>query len=140
MFCGSRGSKSRLAQAARAEPFVQMIYEKLRAVVARSRFGSQKAKKQLTSGAVLGAQIFQKFTSLWTRVARSTFRSQRCEKLMVSGHFWKLRCSEMFKSARRCGAKHSVKMLKHFSAGEVLEVHALVARSAFQREKFSVQN
>ena len=38
MFCGSGASKSRLAEAAGAEPAGQMRDEKLHAVVARSRF------------------------------------------------------------------------------------------------------
>ena len=41
MICGSRGSKSRLAKAADAEPCGQMRAEKLHAVVARSTFPSQ---------------------------------------------------------------------------------------------------
>ena len=41
MFCGSGGSKSRLAKAAGAEPFGEMRDEKLHAVVARSTFRSQ---------------------------------------------------------------------------------------------------
>jgi len=45
MVCGSGGSKSRLAKAAGAEPAVQMRDEKLHAVVARSTFASEKAKK-----------------------------------------------------------------------------------------------
>ena len=44
MICGSRGSKSRLAKAAGAEPCGQMRDEKLHADVARSTFASQKAK------------------------------------------------------------------------------------------------
>ena len=38
MFCGSGGSKSRLAKAAGAAPSGQMRHEKLHAVVARSTF------------------------------------------------------------------------------------------------------
>ena len=38
MFCGSGGSKSRLAEAAGAEPAGQMKDEKLHTVVARSTF------------------------------------------------------------------------------------------------------
>ena len=38
MICGSRGSKSRLSKAAGAETSGEMRTEKLRAVVARSRF------------------------------------------------------------------------------------------------------
>ena len=44
MICGSRGSKSRLAKAAGAEPSGQMRDEKLHAVVARSTFPSQNAQ------------------------------------------------------------------------------------------------
>ena len=39
-------------------------------------------------------------------VARSTFPSQNVQNTPGSEHFWKLRC---WKSARRCGAKHSSK-------------------------------
>ena len=42
--CGSGGSKSRLAKAAGAEPCGQMRDEKLHAVVAPSKFESEKAK------------------------------------------------------------------------------------------------
>ena len=44
MICGSRGSKSRLAKAAGAEPAGQMRDEKLHAVVARSTFRSQNVQ------------------------------------------------------------------------------------------------
>ena len=44
MICGSRGSKSRLAKSAVAEPSGQMRDEKLHAVVARSTFPSQNAQ------------------------------------------------------------------------------------------------
>ena len=47
VFCGSGGSKSRLAKAAGAETSGQMSNEKLCAVAARSTFGSQK--RQSTS-------------------------------------------------------------------------------------------
>ena len=42
MICGSGGSKSRLAEAAGAEPSGQMRDEKLHAVLARSTFGIEK--------------------------------------------------------------------------------------------------
>ena len=44
VFCGSEGSKSRLAKAAGAEQAGQMKDEKLHAVVARSTFGSKKCQ------------------------------------------------------------------------------------------------
>ena len=49
MFWGSGGSKSRLAKAAGLEPSGEMRDEQLHAVVARSRFRSQKAKNTLVS-------------------------------------------------------------------------------------------
>ena len=44
LFCGSGGSKCRLAKAAGAETSGQMRNEKLQAVVARSTFGSKKCQ------------------------------------------------------------------------------------------------
>ena len=44
IFCGSGGSKSRLAKAAGAEPAGQMRDEKVHDVVARSIFGSKKCQ------------------------------------------------------------------------------------------------
>ena len=49
MICGSRGSKSRLAKAAGAEPCGQMRDDKLHAVVARSTCPSQKRQKLTVS-------------------------------------------------------------------------------------------
>ena len=49
MFCGSGGSKSRLAKAAGAEPAGQRRDEKLHAVVARSTFGSKKCQNTSVS-------------------------------------------------------------------------------------------
>ena len=45
MICGSGGSKSRLAEAAGAEPCGQMRDEQLHAVVARSTFRSQNVQR-----------------------------------------------------------------------------------------------
>ena len=49
MICGPRGSKSRLARAAGAEPSGEMRDKQLHAVVARSTFRSQKCKKLTVS-------------------------------------------------------------------------------------------
>ena len=49
MICGSRGSKSRLAKAAGAEPAGQMRDEKLHAAVARSTFASQNVQNTWVS-------------------------------------------------------------------------------------------
>ena len=44
MICGSRGSKSRLAKAAGAEPWGQMRHEKLHVVVPRSTFPNSQVR------------------------------------------------------------------------------------------------
>ena len=49
VICGPGGSKSRLAKAAGAEPAGQMRDEKLHAVVARSRFRSEKVQNTSAS-------------------------------------------------------------------------------------------
>ena len=46
MFCGSGGSKNRLAKAAGAKPAGQMIDEKVHSVVVRSTSASQNAQTQ----------------------------------------------------------------------------------------------
>jgi len=65
MICGSGGSKSRLAKAAGAKPAGQMRDEKLHAVVARSTFASEKAKrmlKHLTFVALFEVEMSKKCT------------------------------------------------------------------------------
>ena len=109
MICGSRGSKSRLAKAAGAEPAGQMRDEKLHAVVARSTFPSQNVQNTSAPDEKVHAGA-----------ARSTFRSQNVQNTPC-WHFWKLRCR---KTARRCGAKHisKSKCTKHTMLGPLLEV------------------
>ena len=135
MICGSRGSKSRLAKAAGAEPAGQMRDEKLHAVVARSTFPSQTV--QNTSAP-------DHFWKLRCRKSARRCGAKHISKSNVqstpfSDHFWNLRCR---KSARRCGAKHisKSKCTKHTILGPLLElemskVHAFVARSAFPSQK-----
>ena len=163
MICGSRGSKSRLAKAAGAEPAGQMRDEKLHAVVeayfqvkmykthhgrtafgscdvgkvhavvARSTFPRQNVKKNRDS------DHFWRFRcrKVHAVVARSTFPCQNVQKW--SDHSWTLRCR---KSARRCGAKHisTSKCLKkpggsdHFWRFRCRKVHAVVARSTFRSQ------
>ena len=68
MFRGSGGSKSRLAKAVGADPFGQMRGQKLHAIVAQSRCGSQKAKntpRLEMSGALLAVVMWKKCTPLW---------------------------------------------------------------------------
>ena len=49
MICGSGGSKSGLAKAAGAEPARQIKDEKLHAIVARSKFGSENVQNTSAS-------------------------------------------------------------------------------------------
>ena len=65
MICGSGGSKSRLAKAAGAEPAGQMRDEELHAVVARSTFRSQNAKKHHMFAPLLEVKMSKKCTPLW---------------------------------------------------------------------------
>ena len=66
-------------------------------------------------------------------VARSTFWSQNVQNTPLSDHFWKLRCR---KSARRCGAKHILKLkcTKHTILGPLLEVEMLKKCTPLWRE------
>ena len=117
MIWGSRGSKSRLAKAAGAEPAGQMRDEKVHAVVARNTFGSQNVQTHQVR-TTFGSSDVEKAHAV---VARSTFPSQNVQNTPASDHFWKLRCR---KSVRRCGAKHisKSKCTKHRGFGPLLEV------------------
>ena len=72
MNCGSRGSKSRLAKAAGAEPSGRMRDEKLHPVAVRSTFPSQTVQITPT------LDHFWKFEKAHAVAVRSTFRSQKC--------------------------------------------------------------
>ena len=121
MFCGSGGSKSRLATAAGAKPSRQMRNQKLHAAVARSRnpvsdhFWQLRCRKSAR------------------RCGRSTFPSQNVQNTPWSDHFWKLRCS---KSACRCGAKHisKSKVQKIEGYGALLEVEMFKKCTALGRK------
>ena len=101
MVCGSGGSKSRLAKAARAEPSGQMRDEKVHAVVARSAFRSQKVQSTPTSDHFwklryrksarrCGAKHF--FKSKWAKHTISgplleVEMSKKCTPLWREAHF-----------------------------------------------------
>ena len=101
MIWGSGGSKSNLAKAAGAEPAGQMRDEKVHAVVARSTFPSQKAKKHLTFGPLLEVEMLKKCTPLLRKAhfqvksvknppSRTTFEvemSKKCTQLWREAHF-----------------------------------------------------
>ena len=108
MFCGSRGSKSRLAKAAGAETSGQMRDQKLHSAVARSTYRSERVEKKLCGfGACLVFAMFKEHKPSWREayafgswgvqtlhavVARSTFRSQTVKSTPRSDHFWTLSC------------------------------------------------
>ena len=113
MICGSRGSKSRLAKAASAEPAGQMRDEKLHPVVARSTFASEKAKSTSRS---FGSWDVEKVHGV---VARCTFRSQNARRYCAK-HISKSKCTKHIKTLHArttCGS------------WDVEKVHAVVARS-----------
>ena len=118
-FCGSGGSKSRLAKAAGAEPACQMSDEKLHTVVARSTFRSQNVQSTSASDHFwklrcrksarhCGAKHISKWKCTKTPgadhfgswdvekvhavVARSTCPSENVQNTPWSDHFWQLRC------------------------------------------------
>ena len=90
MICGSRGSKSRLAKAAGAEPSGQMRDEKLHAVVARSTCTSQN---------VQNAWVLEPFWKLRCRKS-----ARRCG----AKHISKSKCTKH----TRCGPLLAVEMSK----------------------------
>ena len=131
MIWGSGGSKSRLANAAGAEPARRC---------GAKHISKSKCTKHLSFGPLLEVEMLKKCTPLWREahfqvkmykthqvrttfgtwdvekvhavVVRSTFRSQKCSKLTVSDHFWRFRCRK-----------------------SVEKVHAVVARSTFRSQK-----
>ena len=136
MICGSRGSKSRLAKAAGAEPAGQMRDEKLHAVVARSRFPSQNV--QNTSAP----------DHFWKLRCRKSARccgakhvsKSKCTKHLSSGALSEVamskKCTPLWREAH-----FEVKMCKThqvrttFGSWDVEKVHAVVARSTLQSQK-----
>ena len=142
MICGSGGSKSRLAKAARWEM-------KSCTPLCAKHISKSKCTKHTIVGPLLEVAMSKKCTPLWREahfevkmykthqvrttfgswdvekvhavVARSTFPSENVQNTPAPDHFWKLRCR---KSARRCGAKHisKWKCTKHYMFVPLLEV------------------
>ena len=81
--------------------------------------GGSKRRLAKAAGAEPAGQ--RRDEKLHAVVVRSTFRSQHLQNTACSRHFWRFRCR---KSARRCGAKHSLKSkcTKHTMLGPLLEV------------------
>ena len=139
MIWGSRGSKSRLAKAAGAEPAGQMRDEKLHAVVARSTFRSQNVQNTPWSD------------HFWKLRCRKSARScgakhiskSKCTKHTIVGPLLEVamskKCTPLWREAH-----FEVKMYKThhcrttFGSCDVEKVHAVVARSTFRSQ--NVQN
>ena len=136
MICGSGWSKSRLAEAAGAEPSGQMRDEKLHAVVARSTFRSQNVQSTPTSD------------HFWKLRRRKSAR--RCG----AKHISKSKCTKHthvgplleVKASKKCTplwheAHFQVKSVKNwpswttFGSWDVQRVRAAVARSTFPTQK-----
>ena len=73
MICGSRGSKSRLAKAASAEPCGQMRDEKLRAFLVPSTFRRQKGKNTSHPG---HSWLLRCGKSAWRCIAKHILKSK----------------------------------------------------------------
>ena len=112
MFCGSRGSKSRLAKAAGAEPCGQKRDEKLHAVVGWSTFGSQIVQNTPCSDHFWKLRC-RKFMKIHAVVARSTFPSQNVKSPTCSDHFWTFRCRAAWPAQ---GVVHLVKSEQNVKA------------------------
>ena len=118
MICGSEGSKSRLAEAAGAEPSGQMRDEKVHAVVARSTFASEKAKNT-SSGALLEVEMSKKCTPLW-REAHVQVKMYKTHQVRTTFGSWDV--EKVWKSARCCGAFRNQKCSKHNMFGQLFDI------------------
>ena len=136
MICGSGGSKSNLAKAAGAEPAAQMRDEKVRTVVARSIFPSQKGKNTSRS------------EHFWKLSCRKSARccgakhisKWKCTKHASIGPLLEVelskKCTPLWREAH-----FQVKSVKNprsqttFGSWDVEKVHAVLARSTFPSQK-----
>ena len=161
LICGSRGSKSRLAKAAGAEPTWADERRKTARRCGAKHISKSKCTKHTRSRPLLEVEMSKKCTPLWHEahfevkmykahqvrttfgswdvekvhavVARSKLRSQNAQNTPGPDHFWKFRCR---KSARRCGAKHisKSKCTKHTRSRPLLEVEMSKKCTPLRRE------
>ena len=109
MFCGPRGSKSRLAKAAGfGSQSIKSTSASEQLEVQMSKKCYFGAKKKIQVNMLKAPRFRDTFGSsdvpvVYAIVARSTFRSQNLQSTSVSEHFWKLTGG---KSSRGCVAKH----------------------------------
>ena len=138
-FCGSGGSKSRLAKAAGAEPAGQMRHEKVHAVVARSTFPSQNGQN------TRGADHFWKLRcrkSARRCGAKHILKSKRAKHTNVGPLLevtMSKKCTPLWREAHfevKTCKTHQCRTT--FGSYDVEKVHAVVARSTFPSQ--NVQN
>ena len=135
-FCGSGGLKSRLAKAAGAETSGEMRDEKLHAVVARSRFRSEKA--QNTSG----SDHFLKLRC-WKSARRCGAKHIWKKNVLKTRGFGAVLDVEMTKKCTALWreAHLEVTCVKNLGVGSTFgswdleKVHGVVARSRFRSQK-----
>ena len=147
MFCGSGGSKSRLAKAARANllgrwemknctPFWCEAHVEVKKVnTSRSehfwklrcpKFSRRRDTKHISKSKLLKTHVWK---------LRCWKSARRCG----AEHFWKLRCR---KSAHRCGGKRmsKSKCTKHLSLGALLQVQtSKKCASLWRKARFEVK-
>ena len=135
MFCGSGGSKSRLAKAAGAEPAGQMRDEKLHAVVARSTFPSQNVQSTPFSDHFWKLQCRKSAR----RCGAKQISKSKCTKHTMVGPLLEVQMSKKCTPLWR-EAYFEVKLLKTlgvrttFGGSDVETVHAVVARRTFRSQ------
>ena len=140
MICGSRGSKSRLAKAAGAEPAGQRRDEQLHAVVAWSTFPSQDVQNTprsdhfwklrcRKSARRCSAKHISKSKCKKTQHVRTTFGSSDVEKV----HAVVVRSTFPSQNVQK-----TLGVRTTFGSWDVEKVHAVVARSTFRSQ--NVQN
>ena len=134
-FCGSGGSKSRLAKAAGAEPAGQMRDEKLHAVVARSTFRSQNVQNTSAS---------DHFWKLRCRKSARRCGAKHISKSKCTKHqgFGPLLEVEMSKKCTPLWREAHLKSkcTKHTSVGPLLEVAMSKKCTPLWRSTFGSQN
>ena len=139
MIWGSRGSKSRLAKAAGAEPAGQMRDEKLHAVVARSTFPSQNVQNTPFSDHLWKLR----FRKSARRCGAKHILKSKCTKHTRFGPLLEVemskKCTPLWREAH-----FQVKMYKAphvratFGSSDVEKVDAVVARSTLRSQ--NIQN
>jgi hypothetical protein len=119
MFCSSGGSKSRLANDAGAEPSGQLRDEKLHAVVASSRFGSQNVQNTSGSEHFWKLRCSKKCTPLARRCAKYISKS-KWQKHHMFGPLLEVemmkKCTALWREAH-----FQVKMFKTMQVRSTLE-------------------